>query len=84
MQTNTSEYIELTDQSIITILYHLGIKIDSIDRTNPKKVTFIFKNSKKAIQIIKDFYEQKLTVEPYTFLDSCKNIKSRIYQNIAY
>lgn len=84
MQTDTGNYLEFTDQSIITTLYHMGIKIDSIDRTNPKKVTFIFKNSKKAIQIIKDFYKGKLQVEPSLFLDDLKKIKSRIYQNINY
>jgi hypothetical protein len=84
MQINKEEYIEFTDQSIVTILFHMGIKIDSINRTNPKRIAFIFKNSKKATQIIKDFYTAKLRVEPSSFLDDIKKVKSRIYQNINY
>lgn len=81
---NTQNYIQTTDQSTVVCLYHLGTKIESIDRSNPKRVVFIFKKSKKVLGVMKKLDDGTLKVEPVSFLEDLKKVKGKIYQNINY
>ena len=55
--------------------------IRDIDKTNPYKATFIFAKSKKLENLISDYWQKKLSVEPQTFFNQLKIVKARLYDN---
>lgn len=51
------------------------------DRTNPKRVIFIFEYSEKLKMLKEKFLSYKAQVEPNRFCSAQKNLKQLIYQN---
>lgn len=53
----------------------------SLDRTNPKRVIFVFKDSGERKQLTEKFLAHKGLIEPHRFYGSQKDIKQMLYQN---
>jgi len=53
--------------------------IKNIDKTDPKKVQFIFENSKKLNLLIDNYWKGKIKVDPAKYFNQLRIIKSRIY-----
>ena len=53
--------------------------IEKIDKTNPKRVIFIFQKTNEVESIIEDYWNKELKVEPQSYFQQLKIIKSRIY-----
>lgn len=57
----------------------LWYPIEAIDRTNPHKAQFLFKRNESLDQLIEAFWRKELKVDPQTYFNQLKIIKSRLY-----
>ena len=68
---------DLALASVIS-LYH---PLWAVDKTNPQKAEFIFKREEGIDKLIESFWRKELQVEPLTYFNQIKIIKSRLYEN---
>ncbi len=52
----------------------------SIDKTNPKRVIFIFEDTERRKLLMKIFLSYQAQVEPHKFFSAQKDLKQMIYQ----
>ncbi len=57
----------------------LWFPIDSIDRTSPHKVSFLFQRNEQLDELIESFWRREVRVEPLAYFNQLKVIKGRIY-----
>ncbi|MCX6706390.1 MAG: DUF5659 domain-containing protein, partial [Candidatus Woesebacteria bacterium] len=72
------DYFYCSDLALVTTL-SLFYPIKSVDRSQPKRIFFLFKNSKGLDELIKSFWNGILRIEPQKYFNQLKNIKTRIY-----
>lgn len=70
---------ETQSLSLAATLISLGINLDSVIKDQEDKSTFIFLQTKELDQVIELFWKRELKVEPNSFWESLRFIKSRIY-----
>ncbi|NMB91233.1 hypothetical protein GYA37_00085 [candidate division WWE3 bacterium] len=58
----------------------LWFPVVNLDNTIPQKVLFCFEDSSELRNILKMFWSDNLQVEPKSYFQSIKLLKSRIYQ----
>lgn len=58
-----------------------SVPLLSLDRTNPKRVIFMFEESEKRKILTQQFLAYKAKVEPHRFFSAQKDLKQLIYQN---
>lgn len=80
MNKNNS-YFETNSLHLSASLICLGIPLDSVLKGQDGKATFIFNrsNNPDLDQIIQNFWQKTLKIEPNSFWESIRFLKSRIY-----
>lgn len=73
------ETFRTSDFALITTL-SLFFPIDGTDRSEPKRVVFIFKKTKQLEETIEKYYQLKLRIEPRQFFNQTKTVKSILYE----
>ncbi len=68
-----------TSDLALTATLSLYFPIRTIDRGNPGKVVFLFDLTDDLNAFINRFWRGEITVEPQTFFNQLKTIKTRIY-----
>jgi len=69
-----------SDLSLAAVL-SLHYPLEEIDRKNPKKALFIFKNNKQMEKLIDSYWRGELKVNPQAYFQQLKFIKTRLYEN---
>ena len=77
MNQNFSTY----DLGLATVLITLGYELLELDRTNPKKVRFVFREEKEIEKVMIDYFNDKIKLPALTLFNNQKNLKNRIYSN---
>jgi len=67
------------DLGLATVLATLGYELLRLDKSNPKKVSFIFKKDKDIEQVMTDYFNDKIKLPAQTLFNNQKNLKNRIY-----
>jgi len=75
MSKNFSTY----DLGLATVLVTLGYKLIKLDKTNPKKVRFVFEEDKKIEQVMMDYWNDKMKLSALALFNNQKMLKNRIY-----
>jgi hypothetical protein len=57
----------------------LWFPIESIDRTHPRKVNFIFLRDEQLDDLVEAFWKREVKVEALAYFNQLKVIKGRIY-----
>jgi hypothetical protein len=57
----------------------LWYPLDAIDKTNPRKATFLFKKDEKFDELLESYWRRELKVEPQAYFNELKAIKTRLY-----
>ena len=70
-----------TSDLALAAVVALYYSIESIDKSNPKKVLFIFKKDKNFHLCIEKYWNGELKVEPLKFYQCLKMLKNRIYND---
>ena len=55
--------------------------IVTIDKRDPRRAIFSFERDERLIQLVQDFWNNQLKVNPRKYFDQIKFIKSRLYEN---
>ena len=69
------------DLGLTTTLVTLKYELLKLDKTNPKKVRFVFKETKDIEQTMLAYWNNEITVPALAFFNNLKNIKNRIYSS---
>jgi len=67
------------DLGAAAALITAGFMLVSLDKTNPRKVQFIFLRKINIEKIVDDYWADHLEVKARAFFDNVKMLKNRIY-----
>ena len=73
-----TDFYQTSDLALATAI-SLWYPIDAIDRTDPRKATFLFKRDEKIDELLEAYWKRELKVEPQTYFNQLKAIKARLY-----
>lgn len=67
------------DLGLATVLLTLGYDLVKLDKTNPKKVRFVFEEDKKIERVMVDYWKDKIKLPALSLFNNQKVLKNRIY-----
>lgn len=67
------------DMGCSAALVSVGFELLSLEKSNPRKVQFVFRWEAGLEATIDDFWADKLEVKAQTFFNNIKMLKNRIY-----
>jgi len=70
------------DLGLASVLVTLGYELAGLDRSNPKKVGFIFEQDKAIEKIVADYFNDKIKLPAQKLFNTQKSLKTRIYSNL--
>jgi len=70
-----------SDFCLATTLVSLGFPILQLDRTDPRRVNFVFADQKDLQEEINLFWEEKTLISPMAFYYAQKKLKSLLYMS---
>lgn len=79
---NTNDHYFTYDLGCSSALICAGFELVSLDKTNPRKVQFIFKREVGIEDIVNDYWADRLEVKARTFFDNTKMLKNQIYSSV--
>jgi len=74
-QFNTDNFL------LAAYLLSEGCVLVTLDRSDPKRVGFVFEDSEKRIELANRFFSYQAIVEPNRLNASMRNLKQLLYQN---
>ena len=76
---NYIDYLTTFDLGVAASLVTAGFEISSLDKTNPRKVQFIFHRVIGIEKVVDEYWSDHLEVKARAFFDNIKMLKNRIY-----
>lgn len=76
---NTSDHYFTYDLGCSSALICADFELVSLDKTNPRKVQFIFKREDGIEKVVDNYWADRLEVKARTYFDNIKMLKNRIY-----
>lgn len=74
------DYYKTSDLSLASALISLGYPIEAIERNNPsERATFLIKRDDELDNLIQLYFTGQLRVEPLSYFNNLKNLKTRLY-----
>ncbi len=77
MSKNFSTY----DLGLATVLITLDYNLIKLDKTNPKKIRFVFEEDNKIEKVMVDYWNDKVKLPALSLFNNQKMLKNRIYTN---
>ena len=75
---NKYKYYQTTDIALATII-SLSFPLVRITPQSNSKSLFVFERSKELERLIEDYWSGTLKIEPKTYFNQLKQIKTRLY-----
>lgn len=75
------EIMAVNDLGCAAALITAGFALLTLDRANPRKVSFIFRRETGIEKVADDFWSDRLEQKSRSFWDNIKNLKNRLYSN---
>jgi len=69
---------ETSDFGVCVVLYTLGFKLTSIDRSNPNRLVFEFEIEPDLTKVVESYFRGELRLDPRLILLNSRLIKSLI------
>lgn len=76
---NQNDFFVSPDIALCAALCILGYKIENIDKRNPSRAFFFIRRDPQLDEFIKLYFSHRLQVEPVSYFNSLKELKTRIY-----
>lgn len=76
--TGRDGYYRTSDLSLATVI-SLSHAIEEVDRQNPRRAEFCFRQSADLNQLIDSYWKGELRVEPQKFFSQLRTVKTRLY-----
>jgi len=67
------------DLGCSSVLISAGFDLVSLEKSNPRKVQFIFRKETGIEKTVDDYWADRLEIKARTFFDNIKMLKNRIY-----
>ena len=74
-------FFKTSDLALATAISVLGVAIEAMQQTNSERMNFIFTKSDKLTDIVNRFWRGELLVEPQSYFNQLKVLKTRIYRH---
>ena len=68
------------DLGLATVL-SLSFPIESLNKSNSKKVEFVFKRQPGLDELVQRYWAKDLSVEPQLLFSNLKHLKNRLYSS---
>lgn len=69
------------DLGLAAALISIDFQLFDLDKSNPRKVQFLFKDSNDLQEAIEDYWSNSLKVNARTNFETLKMLKNRIHSN---
>ena len=80
LSLNDPAYVWTTyDLGVSTALLCAGFELLSLNRTNPRKVLFIFRRAENIDETANAYFADRLKLNARSFFDQLKALKNRLY-----
>lgn len=76
---NYTNFLQTFDLGAAASLVTAGFELVSLDKTNPKKVQFVFRRILGIEKVVDEYWADKLEIKARSFFDNVKMLKNRIY-----
>jgi hypothetical protein len=76
---NYAKFFYSFDLGASAALVSVGFELVSLDKSNPKKVRFVFRREPGTENVVDEYWADRLEVKARTFFDNVKMLKNRIY-----
>lgn len=76
---NKHDYYTTTDISLSAALCCYGYRVEALDKQNPSRVSFSIARDEKLDELVQGYFTHQLKVEPLSFFNFLKEIKTRMY-----
>lgn len=72
-------FFSTNDLALSSALLALDFIMCDLDFSDPKKATFVFVEDQELREAVRNYWDNKLMVNPRTYFNTLKDLKSRIY-----
>lgn len=79
---SNENYYSTSDLSLAATLLCLGYKLEALDRHDSRRAVFIFNRDKALDNFLEAYWGDNLTVNPRTYFDALKSLKTRLYDQV--
>lgn len=76
---NSGDDFATYDLGCAAALITANFELLALDKTNPRKVQFIFRRESHIEKIVDDYWADRLEAKARSFFDNIKMLKNRIY-----
>ena len=76
---NYHEFLTTYDLGCSSALVSSGFELVSLDKSNPKKVQFIFRREAGIEKVVDEYWADRVEIKARSFFDNTKMLKNRIY-----
>jgi hypothetical protein len=73
------ENYKINDLGCAASIITAGYDLDSLERNDRERVSFVFKNSPQLEEIINNYWKNNLQVDARSLVENLKMLKTRIY-----
>ena len=80
-QSQNNDYFHSFDLGCCAALVSVGYELVSLDKSNPKKVRFVFRKSPQIDDVVQEYWNDSLMVNAQAFFNAVKRLKNQIYSN---
>lgn len=77
---NNNEYFSTSDFCLATTLLANNFRLAQLDKSNPRRICFLFEHKDAIEQLIPDFRNKSLQVVPQAFYYAQRELKTIMYQ----
>lgn len=77
---NNNEYFSTSDFCLATTLLAINFRLVQLDKSNPRRVSFLFEHKDAIERLIPDFRNKSLQVIPQAFYYAQRELKTLMYQ----
>ena len=81
MYDDANFFFKTSDLALATAISVLGIAIEAMQQSDGERMNFIFTKSEKLQDIVNRFWRGELLVEPQSYFNQLKVLKTRIYRH---
>ena len=81
MKNTSTKTYSTKDFYLAAFLVVQGLEILTLDKTDPRKVLFVFQDLENRESLVEDFLFGKSSVEPKQFVTAIKQIKQLLYND---
>jgi hypothetical protein len=75
-----NNFFRTNELSLAATLQSMGYEIDSVEKNNDGKATFLVRRDSELDDAVRLFWLRRLKIDPLSFFESLKIIKSLLYQ----